>query len=56
MTKTTKLFAVVAAVAIVLGLVFAPVAKAQTVDINTLLAQIQALTAQLNALKGGSTV
>ncbi|MFA6094485.1 MAG: peptidoglycan-binding domain-containing protein [Candidatus Paceibacterota bacterium] len=55
MTKTTKLFAVVAAVAIVLGLVFAPVAKAQTTDIaalNAMIAQLQAQIAQLS----GSTV
>lgn len=55
MTKTIKLFAVVASVAIVLGLVFAPVAKAQTTDIaalNAMIAQLQAQIAQLS----GSTV
>ncbi len=47
-----KTISICIAVAIVLSTIFsAAPAKAQTVDINTLLAQIQALTAQLNAVK-----
>jgi peptidoglycan hydrolase-like protein with peptidoglycan-binding domain len=38
-----------------MGASFAPVASAQAVTIETLLAQIQLLTAQLNAMKGAAT-